>query len=199
VKLDSTATRRLLDARLRLRRAQVLSDENPEATIALFDAIVADLEGDVRLPARGRVAEAMFFKSQALFDLGEAAAALTLVDALVVQFSVGEAPLRRRVMHALFVTVFTLRLEHPERAETALALCTEAVRRFGSDTDLCVRERLLSLFVDQARILESFGRTAEGLALAREIAARYEAEPDPTLRARALRVAEATVGRFADG
>ena len=128
----ATPTRRLRDARISLRRARALDEEERLGeALALYDGVAADLEGDPRLPARGRLVEALFFKSQALFDRGEADAALALVDRLITRFAAGEPALRRRVMHALFVTVFTLYLEHPGRAGTALELCAEAVRRLS--------------------------------------------------------------------
>lgn len=196
--MGTTPSRRLRDARVGLRRARALDEAGRIGeALAAYGRVVAALDGDPRLPARGRTAEALFFQSQALFDLGEADAALALVDGLVARYAAGETALRRRMMHALFATVFTLRTEHPERAETALALCAAAVRLFGDDTDACVRERLLNVLVDQGRILEGSGRTAEGLALADEIRRRYEA--DSKWRTRAMTVAERMTRRLAAG
>lgn len=187
---------RLRDARIGFRRAAALEEEGRiEEALAVYDRIVASLDGDDGLPARGRTAEALFLKSQALFDLGEAGAALALVDEVVARFAADGLPVRRRVMHMLFTTVCVLRLAHPDRTESALALCALAMRLFGEETDVCIRDRLLSLLVDQGRILESLGLKAEGRALADDIRRRYEA--DPSWGPRALRVAEAMAGRFA--
>ena len=187
---------RLREARVALRRAGGLHDEERVSeALDVYDSVVASLHGDDCLPARGRTAEALFLKSQALFDLGEIDAALTLVDGLVARYAVDDIPLRRRVMHTLFMTVFLLNLQHPERAEIALALCATAVSLFGDNTDACVRDRLLSLFVEQGRVLERLGRMAEGRALAEDIKHRYDF--DPSWGTRALDVAEKMAGRFA--
>ncbi|WP_454811289.1 hypothetical protein [Labrys neptuniae] len=194
---DLVPNLRLVSARIKLKRASDLDGEGRVGeALALYDEILTELAADVGSAVRKRVAEALFFKSQALFDLGEPGEALAVVDELIHRFSTAELPVRRRVLHALWVTCWTLRREYPDHAETALALCNEGVRRFGHETDPCLRERLLGLFVDQSLILEHLGRLEEGIDLRHKVAARYEADPDPNLRERAQRVVDAMDRRF---
>lgn len=188
---------RLVSARLTLDRAHGLDDQGRVGeALTLYDEVLQGLVGDEGPAVRKRVAEALFFKSQALFDLGEPAQALALVDELLGRFGAAELPVRRRVLHALYLTSLALRQDYPDHAEAALALCREGERRFGRETDPCLRERLLGLFVNQSLILEKLGRLEEGNDLRRRVAAYYAAEPDPDLRERARRVIASMGRRF---
>jgi hypothetical protein len=184
--------------RAKLKRANDLVDEaeRVDEAISIYDEIIAGVTDADALADREILADAMFFKSQALFDLGRVQDALTLVDMMAIRFGEAELPLRKTVCHALYLTVFTLRREHPGHDDTVLALCDEAVRRFGHETDLWMRQRLLHFFIDKSFVLKSLGRLDEGLALRHEFAARYEGDPEQSLHEHALRVIEAMDLRF---
>lgn len=140
----------------------------------------------------------MFFKSQAVFDLAHVDEALAIVAALAERFGeADELALRKTVSHTLYLTVFVLRREHLIHDETVVAIRDEAVRRFGCETDLWMRQRLLPFFVDKSFVLKELGRIEDGIALRHDVAARYEADPDQGLRDHARRVIDAMDLRFA--
>lgn len=174
------------------------NDNQPDRAIVLYDEIIADLDQVPDLAARELLAQALFFKSQAVFDLGQVDQALAIMAELTERFGqADELALRKTVIHALYLTVFVLRREHPGHEDSILAICDEAVCRFGPESDLWMRQRLLHFFIDKSFVLKELGRIEEGIALRHEVAARYERDPDRDLRELAQRVLDAMDLRFA--
>lgn len=199
--LHETPEGRLVLARAKFEQAKAIDDDDPDEerlaeAVGLYDEILFDLADDPDLGARECIAEAMFLKSQALFDQDEGNAALALVRELADRFGEGEVPLRRTVSHALFMAAFTLR-QYEGAGEAVVAISRDAERRFASDTDRLVGDRILSLFVEERLALEGLGRSGELSALRDRITARFQADPDEANRERAARVAEMIGERLA--
>lgn len=87
--------------------------------------------------------------------------------------------------------MFALRREHPGHHETVLAICDEAMRRLGRESDPWMRQRFLHFFIDKSVVLKELGRIEDDIALRDEVAARHEDDPGQALREHAQRVIEA--------
>lgn len=185
---------RVVRARAKLRRAEDLEDERPGEALTLCDGIIADLGSAVGTAAGKRLAEALFLKSQVLIGLGRVEEGLTGIVEMRDRFGGAGLPLRRRVAHALWFIVLSLR---PDRTEAALALCREARDRYAGEDDPCILDRLLCLFVEEAAILDHLNRREEGRMLRDALTARFEGVADPQARGRADRLVTKMSATFA--
>lgn len=182
-----------------LAQAKHLVDdlEQHDQAVVLLDRILDEF-GDVpELVVQQCRAEALFWKSQALLDLGRIDEGLRVCEQLTAIFGDAAAiSLRKTVCHALWVTAFTLRHEKLGREETIVALCDVGIERFGDETELWMRQRILHFMIDKSFALEKLVRRQDGVALRNAAFARYADDPDQSLREHAGRVLSAMDVRF---
>ncbi|EJM98678.1 hypothetical protein [Phyllobacterium sp. YR531] len=179
-------------ARIKLKQANYLVDDagQPVEAVLIYDEILAGVINSDDLTSRELLADVMFHKSIALFDLGQIQNAVTLTNEMIARFSAAEFVLRKAVSHALYLAVFILRKEHPGHEQTLIEICDKAAVLFGKETDIWMRDRLLNFLNEKSFALIVLGQLDEAIALRNEVAARYKDDPDQDLRQRAERICE---------
>lgn len=143
-----------------------------ERLIGESDRVLARDGGSNEPEARGRIAEAMTAKADALSDLGRNEESLAVLAELVRSFEASDAPPARvAVARALYNRAGLLR--DVGRADEALAAWSQVAERFAADPPSDLEFIALEALYNRGHNLLALGRADEAILTLDEVIERY--------------------------